>query len=302
MSSGATDERPLEWLEISADYRCNNRCIGCFSVQPDGPSMSSREIAEHLLAARRRGAKSLWLGGGEPTLRRDLLAVVRKARELGYVRVLLQTNGMLLAYAEQAKRCAEAGITEVSFAIKGATAETHDRLVRTPGCHALMVEGIEQIRRLGLPMSGDLLVYSSNLAEVPAMVRTYAAMGLRHFNVWAFSAVDQGDRDLSAQVPRLSEVARATAEAADACPEVSVTSLHTPPCVMPPSHERCLFHAADLDLLVANPGGYSFRLEESAIEGGAYLPRCEGCAARPRCGGLRRDYLAIHGDEEFQPR
>jgi hypothetical protein len=46
----------------------------------------------------------------------------------------------------------------------------------------------------------------------------------------------------------------------------------------------------------------SFMLEESAIEGGEFLPGCERCAERPRCGGARRDYLAIHGDAELRPR
>ena len=30
----------LKWLEITADYKCNNRCVGCFSVQDDGPGIA----------------------------------------------------------------------------------------------------------------------------------------------------------------------------------------------------------------------------------------------------------------------
>ena len=41
---------------------------------------------------------------------------------------------------------------------------------------------------------------------------------------------------------------------------------------------------------------------ESPIEGGTYLERCEGCSLRPRCNGMRSDYVAIHGDDEFQPQ
>jgi len=294
--------RRLRWLEVSADYRCNNRCVGCHSVRDDGPSMSSHEVAAALVAGRRRGATSLWLGGGEPTLRRDAFAVVKKARELGYERVLLQTNGMLLAYPEVADRFVAAGVTEVSFAIKGATETTHDRLTRTPGCHALLLGGIAEVKRHGLPMSGDILVYASNLDELPLMVETYSALGLARFSVWAFSALDQGDRDLSTQVPKLSELARAVVRAMDASPSVEIASLHTPPCLVPESHARCLFHAADLDLLVVNPGGHSFMLEQSAIEGGTYVPACDSCTARTRCGGLRRDYLGIHGSGEVVAR
>jgi organic radical activating enzyme len=299
-------ERPIRWLEISADYRCNNRCIGCFSVLDDGgPSMSSSEVARALSAARQRGATCLWLGGGEPTLRKDLIATVRRARELGYERVKLQTNGMLLAYPDFTDRLVQAGITEVNFAIKGARAETHDRLTRTPGCHELMLEGMAQARRHDLPLEGDILVYQSNMAELPQMVQRYTEQGLRRFNVWLFSAADQGDRDLSQQVPRIADVMPFLTRAMDlglgSAPDF-ISSLHTPPCTIPQSHRRAAFHAADLELWVQNPGGYGFFLEQSPIEGGHFLERCAGCRLRSGCGGIREDYLAIFGDAEFQPQ
>ena len=261
--------------------------------------MSTREVAEHLVTARQRGATAFWLGGGEPTLRSDAVTVVKMARRLGYERVLLQTNGMLLAYPEVAGRFADAGVTEVSFAIKGASAKTHDALTRTPGCHSAMVKGISEIARLGLPMAGDILLYADTVGELPLMVRTYAAMGLARFAVSSLSPAHQRAEDVSARVPRLSDVAVAVVTAINENADVGVTSLHTPPCVVPESHWAALFHAADLQLLIANPGGQGFMLEDSPLEGGTYLSRCETCRARPRCGGLRQDYLAQFGDGEF---
>lgn len=263
--------------------------------------MSAEEIVLHLTRARREGATSLWLGGGEPTLRKDSFAVVRKARELGYTRVKLQTNGMLLAYPEVAERYVRAGVTEVAFAIKGASAESHDRMTRTPGCYDLMLRGMAEVARHALPMEGDLLIYASTVDELPQMVEKHARLGLGHFNVWLFSAADQGDRDLASQVPRMREVMARITETLDEHPSVSLTSLHTPLCVIPAGYERARFHAHDLDLVVANPGGIRFWLEESSIEGGRYLASCEACTARPRCGGLRQDYLDVHGADEFRP-
>lgn len=293
-------ERPVDWLELSADHRCNNRCVGCFSAQGVGDAMSSQEIVRELDLARRRGARALWLGGGEPTLRTDLVGVVRAARKLGYTRIKLQTNGMRLAHHEYLRALQDAGLTEVNFSIKGATAATHDALADTPGCHELMLRGMREARALGLRLEGDLLVYRANAHELPEMVRAYAAEGLVHFNVWLFSAVDQGAQDLSSHVARIGDVVPYVQLAMD-LGVATVTSLHTPPCTVPATHRGCLFFAADLNLLVANPGGHRFFLEESPIEGGRWLERCGGCTLRPRCGGLREDYLRVHGDGEFQP-
>ncbi len=292
------------WLEISADYRCNNRCLGCFSVSgaEGGAGMDTQEAVATLVRGREAGARFLWLGGGEPTLRRDLMGLVRRARRLGYERVKLQTNGMMLAYADFAARCAEAGVTEVNLSIKGATAERHDALSRTPGAHALLVEGLGRCRDLGLALEGDLLLYRDNLDQLPEMVRVYHGLGVARFNLWLFSATGEAGAGLEGQVPRMSELVPRIQAALDLGlserPDF-ITSLHTPPCVVPEAMHRVLFHAAALDLLVANPGGYAFKLEASPIEGGYYHPGCAGCRFRARCGGMRRDYVAIHGEAEF---
>ncbi len=292
---------PLRWLELTPDYRCNQRCVGCFAVQPDGPSMDAREILDALARGRRDGATSLWLGGGEPTLRRDLFATASAARRMGYARIKLQTNGMLLAYPGYARRCVDAGVTEVAFAIKGATADTHDAYTRTPGAHALLVDGIAAARDAGLALEGDLLVYRGNAAEVPAMVARYTPLGVAAYRVWLLSSTEG---DVVEHVPRIADVmphlsaARALGLSTR---EDFITSLHTPPCTVPARDAAMRFYAPDLALRVSNPGGHEFRLEASPMEGGRYLEGCARCVHRPRCGGLRDDYLAAHGAQEFVP-
>ncbi len=294
----------IKWLEISADYECNNRCTGCFSVSSGGPTMSTREAVDTLRVGWSEGAEWLWMGGGEPTLRKDLFTIVAASRRLGYTRVKLQTNGMMLAYPQYVKRCLDAGVTEINFSIKGASAASHDRLTRTPGCFDLLVKGIAEWQKTGLPMEGDILVYRSNMAELPEMVRFYSALGVQRFNLWLLFSSDSKDADVAPEVPRISEAMPFITAAMDLKlsdrPDF-ITSLHTPACTVPGSHHAALFHPADLDLLVANPGGHRFRLEESPIEGGFYVDGCESCAARARCNGLRRDYVSLHGDAEFVP-
>lgn len=296
-------ETHLDWLEISADYRCNNRCVGCFSVQDSGDAMSTEEVYENLYLGKRRGARYLWLGGGDPTLRKDLFAILHKARLLGYERIRIETNAMLLAYPEYTRRAVQAGLTEVSVSIKGHTAELHDRLTQTPGCFALLMRGIAEVRKYGLPVEGDVLLYRSTVAALPEMVSHFSAAGVRRFNVWLLSSAGQPQH--GAEVPYLSEVGPALAAALEHlppdAPEDWLTSLHTPPCILPPGLERCRFYAPDLKLLVANPGGFRFMLEESPIEGGQYLPGCAECGLRQRCGGIRTEYLDLYGPAEFRP-
>jgi MoaA/NifB/PqqE/SkfB family radical SAM enzyme len=286
------------WLEISADYRCNNRCIGCFSVADDGPSMSSAEALATLRRGRTEGARSLWMGGGEPTLRKDLFGIVSAARQLGYDRVKLQTNGLMLAYPDFVRRLVEAGVTEVNVALKGHDEASHERLTRTPGAWPLVLRGIENWLATGRAIEGDVLVYRSTTPALPELVRTFRDRGIGHFNVWLFSTADTADRSLEAEVPVMTEV---VAQLREARAHATLTSLHTPACTLPAELASARFFASELSLLVANPGGHAFMLEESPIEGGHYTPRCGSCSVRARCAGLRADYVRIHGEAEFQP-
>ena len=117
----------LRWLEITADYQCNNRCLGCFSVDNNGPSMGSAELLDTLRYGRDQGATWLWIGGGEPTIRKDLHAIIGAARKLGYSRVKLQTNGMMLAYPQLTRRWDALGSPSAIIA---------DTLCKEGLCHA----------------------------------------------------------------------------------------------------------------------------------------------------------------------
>ena len=294
----------MRWLEIAPGFACNCRCIGCHSCSDAaGDQMTSAEVMAWLQRARRQGAQHLWLSGGEPTLRRDFLPTLRAAKALGYRRIKVQSNGMLFAYPEFAEKAVAAGMNEVNLLLKSLQPRVHDGLNRTPGSLELMHTGLERLRGLPVRLEGDVLVTTRNWPELPELVRHYIQLGLKHFNLWLFSLVDQGDADLARLVPRVSDflpallAAREEALAAGA----TLASLNTPACLLPPEAWDAVFDAVGMGLVVVNPGGKAFPLETSSIEQGTYLPACATCALRPRCGGMRSDYVAVHGDAEFQP-
>ena len=293
----------MHWLELSPGFACNCRCTGCYSCSADArDQMTWPEVLGWLKSARRQGAQHLWLSGGEPTLRPDFLATLRAARSLGYKRIKVQSNGLLFSYPQLAERAVAAGMTEVNLLVKSLRPELYDAMNRTPGAFALLDKAIDVLGALPLRLEGDFLLTARNFKELPELVRHYAARSFRHFNLWLFSLVDQGVEDLRAEVPRLGEAmpfilaALQIAEAAGA----TLASLNTPHCLVPPAAWRIQFDAKAMDLLVVNPGGHAFSLEQSAIELGVYPAECADCAVRPHCHGMRADYLSVHGTAELR--
>lgn len=298
----------LEWLELVADYRCNQACRGCFSTGDGLPAMDTAEALAALRRGRADGARFLWIGGGEPTLRPDLRGLVQAARALGYRRVKLQTNAMRLAYADYARALVAAGVTEVALSLKGPDAATHDALTRTEGAFERLCEGARNAREAGASLEGDVLVYAHTVAALPDAVATLAALGAREVRVWSYTAAgggrgeeDAGSERGGLEAPRLRDVAAAVA-ASVARTGVDVVALHVPPCVLDPAlRDRSAFDARALRMRVVNPGGHAFLLDTSPIEGGHFVAACAGCARRGRCNGLRAEYVASHGDAEISP-
>ena len=294
----------MRWLEISPGFACNCRCTGCYSCSADARhQMDWPEVLRWLQTARRQGAKHLWLSGGEPTLRKDFLATLRAAKHLGFERIKVQTNAMLFSYPEFTGKAVAAGMNEANLLIKSLDPRLHDAMNRTPGAFALLDKAVDVLGQHGVRMEGDFLMTTRNYRELPDVVTAYASRGLKHFNIWLFSLVDQGDADLARQVPKWADAMPFMLDALERAEALgaTLTSLNTPHCVVPPHAWRMQFNAAGMGLTVVNPGGHVFQLETSSIEQGVFLPACSTCAARHACHGMRSDYIGVHGSDELQP-
>jgi MoaA/NifB/PqqE/SkfB family radical SAM enzyme len=286
----------LEWLEIALDYRCNLRCLGCRACEDTGQSLTGVEVRA-LLAARE--ARNLWIGGGEPTLREDLFSVVVTAKKLGFERVLLQTNGLRLAYPSYLDALIRAGVTDVSLNVKSHRPEVHYRLSGREGAHALLLQALENLRGTELRRAADVLLTRSTVVDLPETIRRFATLGVQQFTLWLLSAADVDDPRVREEVPRIADIPIEAALETAREMGVELVSMHTPPCTLPAAARASHRPARDLRLRVVDPSGRSFPLESSPFEGGDFLPACDSCGARPRCHGPRADYIGIHGAREF---
>ncbi|CAD5245174.1 tetraether lipid synthase Tes, intein-containing [Thermococcus camini] len=72
------------------------------------------------------GANAVQLTGGEPTLREDLIEIIKVAKEEGYDHVQLNTDGIKLAFEpELVKKIREAGVNTLYMSYDGMTPQTN---------------------------------------------------------------------------------------------------------------------------------------------------------------------------------
>ncbi len=80
----------LKYKNIFLGNSCNNRCLHCSYRQKDP---SSTDINTILHSLNQKKEENVLFYGGEPALRNDLFQIINAAKENGYRRIKLLTNG-----------------------------------------------------------------------------------------------------------------------------------------------------------------------------------------------------------------
>jgi len=117
---------------IDLTNRCNLDCDFCFAnaracgfiYEPDFDEIV--KMMEVLRSEKPIPTPAVQFSGGEPTMRDDLIAIIKKAKEMGFPQVQIATNGVRIAkdreYAHQLKN---AGLGTVYLHFDGVTSKTN---------------------------------------------------------------------------------------------------------------------------------------------------------------------------------
>jgi cyclic pyranopterin phosphate synthase len=112
--------RRINYLRISLTDACNLRCVYCMpedmNFRPRHELMTDQEISFLVKVGASLGVNKIRLTGGEPTIRPNLIEIVRDiASTPGIKDLAMTTNGLLLP--KLAKPLAEAGMKRVNISI-----------------------------------------------------------------------------------------------------------------------------------------------------------------------------------------
>lgn len=144
--------RRIDTLRVSVTDRCNYRCTYCMPAGgvPHGArdeTLTFEEIAALVSLFVRLGIRRVRLTGGEPTVRRDLVELVRLLRAIdGLQEIALSTNGHLLA--ELAVPLRAAGVDRLNVSLDSLRPDAFRRITGG-GDLGRVLEGLAAAARAG---------------------------------------------------------------------------------------------------------------------------------------------------------
>ncbi|MEA3514576.1 MAG: radical SAM protein, partial [Nanoarchaeota archaeon] len=105
---------------------CNSHCIMCDNWKSDMETSFNRASVSRLLNDLKKfGVTHLRFHGQEPTLNKDLISIIKEAKELGF-KIGLKTNALLCAEDYVRKLC-DAGLDVVYFSMDSADENIHNK-------------------------------------------------------------------------------------------------------------------------------------------------------------------------------
>ncbi|HEY3418426.1 MAG TPA: radical SAM protein [Armatimonadota bacterium] len=163
-------------MDLALTYRCNLRCPKCYLPAANNISeLPAQEWKQILAILWKLGIPQVVFTGGEPTLRDDLIDLVKAADH--FVTGLV-TNGTTLV--ELATPLHEASLDYAQVTIESDDPEVHDRMTTVSGSHARTTAGIRQALATGLQVVTNTTLTKENGSGFPRTLRWLAEIGVRH--------------------------------------------------------------------------------------------------------------------------
>lgn len=132
------------------------------------------------------GAKHVAFSGGEPLLRRDLPAIMRKGRAAGIKAYSLVTNG-LAADAARVAQLRKAGLVSAQVSLDGVDAKDHCAVRQCPPiAFYRALRAIRLFQDAGVVVDIAAIVTPRNIARAPEMVLLAEALKVRSLRYCSF--------------------------------------------------------------------------------------------------------------------
>lgn len=282
---------------VRINGHCQMACSFCF-IDRTVPDFAAEDLEEEISSLAGRHTDHLVLSGGEPTLHPELTRLIAHARAAGYRTIEIQTNGVRCAEPEYTRGLVRAGLNKATVSLHSTDPEHSDSITKMRGGFSKTLLGIENLRGHAVATQVAHVITKANYEQLPETVqflRRRFPEERGHLSICF--AIAQGISDLvySWVIPTFTEIEPYVRDALDYCLDTGVGfggligQGGYPPCML---GGDLRYYAGNLRNIYLSPDHHE-QFYKAA--------RCSQCSFDPYCVGVRRDYVACHGDEEIRP-
>jgi len=300
---------------IFAGYKCNNRCIFCINYDKrEILSPSYSEVKKEMISARKRGSTYLELIGGEPTIRPDIISLIKFAKELNFDTIMIATNGRMLSYEDFARTILKAGLNSIVFSIHGHTAKLHNSLTQVPGSFEQINKGIQNVQKiikelnLKVSLGTNTTIVKQNYKYLPRIGEYIRKSGLYNAEfIFVDPTYGGAYNDFDEIVPKILDIAPYAHKCLDIGKKYKIPHWHiryVPLCYFK-DYLHQISELVEVKTFTTEhiaPDFYDSDVIENRKKIGRLKPeKCRNCKLYNQCEGIWKEYLKHYGDKELKP-
>lgn len=200
---------PLAVL-LELTHRCPLQCGYCSNpveMERAGNELTTDEWKKVLTELAEIGVLQVHFSGGEPTVRKDLAALIQHASELGLYSNLI-TSAVLLN-RDKLAALADAGLCHIQISFQGNEPELANRIAGFKG-HSKKLEAAGWARELGLPLTVNAVMHRQNLHQLPGMIDMAVALDADRIEVANVQYYGWALRNRASLMPTIAQIDEAT--------------------------------------------------------------------------------------------
>ena len=200
-------------------HRCPLQCPYCsnpLELEAASKELTTDEWCNVMGELAEIGVLQIHFSGGEPTVRKDLVALVAHATKVGLYSNLITSAVMLTR--DRLAQLAEAGLSHVQISVQGAEPVLADRVGGFKNGHAKKLDAARWTREVGLPLAINAVMHRQNLHQLPQIIDLAVALDADRLEVANVQYYGWALKNRQALIPTFAQVEdtnRIVAEAQD---------------------------------------------------------------------------------------
>ena len=232
--------------------KCNLRCYFCYYLDGVGDTSHPQHAFMSLEKAKKIcktlveefNNNTLDIQGGEPTIWKDIYALVRYCREIGLEPTII-TNALVLSKKPIVRKFKDAGVRDFLVSVQG-LGPVYDQIVEMRGAHALQMKALRNLQEVGIPFRFNTVMSKPAVPQLPYIAELGIRTGAQvvHFINYNPNDYQRADGKRTREnVPTYTEAGEALNIALDVLAEAGVegTVRHFPICMVADRHRQSVY-------------------------------------------------------------
>ncbi|MCX7945261.1 MAG: radical SAM protein [Deltaproteobacteria bacterium] len=311
--------------EVNIGKLCNNSCIFCANgivSKEENKLVDFQKIKFEIQKAYNSGFRSLGFLGGEITIHPDVLNIIKFAKEVGFERISLCTNGRRLSDYNFTKSLVDAGATRFMISIHSHREEIENFLNNRNNAFREKIEGLKNLVKMNNKIKDGIslntCIHNLNYKELEEFITFFKNLKIFdfRFNFIRPENKAQFDKNIIPNLTSLKPYIENLIIFSEKQSDISVAIGDIPYCLLPDILlkdgrllKKYIGELRDFDTFVTtfmsktDPNFIDrFNWRERKVN---FLkvksPLCNKCTMDFICEGLFKNYISLYGIKELTP-